>query len=89
MLLNNNTVPHRRIIVVSMGTVLIEKQMTTGFALMKTLAALANEDGGMPPNEAKSPIMRISSFFIPSFVKRLHSFIGPDRGDFIEKPVFW
>ena len=49
---------------------------------MKTLA---DEDGGKPPDEVKTPPPVISPVFIPSLAQRLHSFISPDRGDFIEK----
>ncbi len=44
---------------------------------MKTAASL--------PNEAKPPVTLISLIFISSLAKRLHSFVSPERGDFIEK----
>jgi len=40
-----------------------------------------------PPNEVKSPTFSNFTIFIPSLAKRLHFFISPARGDFIEKAV--
>ncbi len=46
-----------------------------------------NEDGHVP-NEAKSPIFSHSLISISSLAKRLHSFISPLVGDFIQKTHF-
>jgi len=50
--------------------------MKAAYGLMKTAAS--------PPNEAKSPTNSHFSHYIPSLAKRLHSFISPVRGEFIE-----
>jgi len=44
-----------------------------------------NEEGGKPPDEVKSPINVGQILSISSLANRLHSFISPARGDFIEK----
>ena len=60
---------------------------------MKTSALPTNEDGlshlmktfASLTNEAKSPSFLISTEGASSLAKRLHFFISPARGDFIEK----
>ncbi len=58
--------------------------MKTGFALMKSLASLVNEDGGKirlmkrsRPGRSLAPQERLHSFISVS------DFISPARGDFI------
>ena len=51
---------------------------------MKTLAAFVNEDGAAHLMKRSRPIP-IAPIDIPSLAKRLHSFISPDKGDFIHK----
>ena len=57
--------------------------MKTCYALMKSAYGLM-KTAASPPNEAKSPSYFHFSHFISSLAQRLHSFISPVRGEFVE-----
>ena len=58
---------------------IFNEEMKSAFRLMKSAVS--------PPNEAKPPSHSHFSHFISSLAKRLHSFISPVMGGFIEKCV--